>query len=174
MKNLEKVIACLKHLGMKPDIESFEHRLIIQKAVYLLQLKGVRTGFSYGLYVRGPYSPELAKELYENKAKLKALDARAELSQKELKAAEELKELFGLKPGLLEVASTYAYFAFEKREPPLSALKNVRRLKPFSESQIALGVSKAKEYLYAPTEKEIAEMKKEFSAWEGAALESVN
>jgi len=48
------------------DAGSFESRLRIQKSVYLLEALGVKEmknyGFSY--YVRGPYSPSLAKDYY--------------------------------------------------------------------------------------------------------------
>ena len=35
MKNIEKVIACLKELGFKPLVANFEDRLKIQKIVLL-------------------------------------------------------------------------------------------------------------------------------------------
>jgi uncharacterized protein YwgA len=45
---------------------SFESRLRIQKTIYLLKALGVPEAmeYSYGNYVRGPYSPDLAKDYY--------------------------------------------------------------------------------------------------------------
>ena len=54
MSDFGKVLACLKGLGMRsPSTDDFEDKLIIQKAVYLLDLKGIKTGFGFNLYVRG-------------------------------------------------------------------------------------------------------------------------
>ena len=174
MSDFNKVIACLKGMGMKrPSVNDFQDKLMIQKAVYLLQLKGVKTGFHYGLYVRGPYSPELTKELYAHKSELQQLKTTEELTKKETEAVGELKELLGLNPGLLEVAATYSYFAFGRKEDPITALKNVRTIKPFySETQIAVGISRAKEYLFKPTGKELAELRKELEPWQKASAKS--
>ncbi len=169
--NLDKVLACFKALDFKPKIDNFEHRLIIQKAIYLLQLKGVKTGFEYHLYVRGPYSRGLTDQVYENKSKVERLETSASLTTAESKDIGEFKELFGeLKPSTLEVAATYSFFAFGQKQDPLTAQKNVKKMKPFySEAQIAVGVSKAKEFLFVPTEKELAEMKEEFRPWQEAS-----
>jgi uncharacterized protein YwgA len=169
--NLDKVVACFKALGFNPKIDNFEDRLVIQKSVYLLQMKGVKTGFEYSLYVRGPYSRELTDQIYGNKKKVENLETLASLTNAESKDLGEFKKLFGeLKPSTLEVAATYSFFAFGEKQDPLTAQKNVKKMKPFySEAQIAVGVSKAKEFLFVPTEKELAEMKEEFRPWQEAS-----
>ena len=173
--NLDKVIACFKELGFKPKIDDFEDRLIIQKAVYLLDLKGIKSGFNFHLYVRGPYSKDLTDQVYENRKKIENLDSSAHLSSTESKGIQEFKELFGeFKPSVLEVAATYSFFAFDQKQDPITALKNVKRMKSFySEAQIAVGVSKAKEFLFRPSEKELAEMKEEAKAWQDSSLDSM-
>lgn len=172
--NLDKAIACFKALGLRPEISRFEHRLIIQKVVYLLQVKGIGIGFEYSLYVRGPYSPDLTKVCYQQQKRIERLETKAGLTANESAQVEELKGLFGLKPGLLEVAATYAFFAFQEKQDPITALKSVKKLKPFySETQIAIGVSRAKEFLFQPTDKDVSELKKELSSWQEAALGSV-
>ena len=56
----------------------------------------------------------------------------------------------------------------------LEASRQVKRLKPFySEAQIALGISKAKEFLYKPTRKDLEELKKETGIWQRASLKSL-
>jgi len=136
-----------------------------------LQLKGVKTEFKYGLYVRGPYSPDLANELYNHKQELEHLKTDAKLTEKELSDVHELKELTDLKPALLEVAATYAYYAFGQHQDPITATKNVRTMKGFyPEAQIAIGISRAKQLLFKPTEKQLEEMKKEHAALERASL----
>lgn len=53
----------LDHLGTT-DISSVDNRMEVQKAVYLAQAAGVTLGYSYGWYVKGPYSPSLTRDYY--------------------------------------------------------------------------------------------------------------
>lgn len=45
-------------------IDSFEDRLILQKAIYLAQAAGVHLGYHYQWYLYGPYSPSLTRDEY--------------------------------------------------------------------------------------------------------------
>ena len=45
-------------------IDTFEDRLILQKAVYLAQAGGVNLGYYYHWYLHGPYSPSLTRDEY--------------------------------------------------------------------------------------------------------------
>jgi hypothetical protein len=57
---------------------------------------------------------------------------------------------------------------------PLEALRQVKRLKPFySGAQIALGISKAKEFLFQPTQKDLEDLKKETGIWQRASLKTL-
>jgi uncharacterized protein YwgA len=67
MGELKKLIALIKESGIKVNVDNFQDRLILQKLVYLLKLSGINLGYSFSLYVRGPYSPDLTKEFYEYK-----------------------------------------------------------------------------------------------------------
>src|SRR3989338_3051471 len=108
--SLDKGVACFKELDFRPTVENFEHCLIIQKAVYLLQLKGIKAGFGYHLYVRGPYSKELTEQIYGNRKRVERLEGPANLSAAELKGIQEFKELFcKFKPSILEIAATYSF-----------------------------------------------------------------
>ena len=173
--NFDKVVACCKELGFKPKVADFSDRLVIQKANYLLQLKGVKADFSYSLYVRGPYSPSLTKAIYGQKEKIEGLAVQRPVVGAELAAVNEFKVLFsGLVPSTLEIAATYAYFAFDAKQDPMEALKNAKKFKQFySETQLAIGVSKAKEFLFKPSERDVSELKKEFSDWQDAATKSL-
>ncbi|OQA31670.1 MAG: hypothetical protein BWY55_00354 [archaeon ADurb.Bin336] len=166
--DFEKIITCMKQINFKPNIKNFNDKLIIQKIVFLLQEKGIDCGANYGLYIRGPYSPNLTNCMYNEKEKFESLKSNKKLTQKEETILNEFKEVFPeLTPGILEIAATYAYFAFRKKENPKEALLKVKELKGFyPEAQIALGVLKAKQVLYEPTKQELKEMKKEFNAWE--------
>ena len=45
--------------------ETFTDRLTLQKATYLVQAAGVRLGYRYSWYLKGPYSPELTRDYFQ-------------------------------------------------------------------------------------------------------------
>lgn len=166
MNGYRKIIACFKEIGFRPAVDEFEDRLRVQKMVYLLQLRGVKLGFDYGLHIRGPYCRNLADALYEHRREFEALSTDVTLNAAEARAAEELKELFGIQTILLEVAATYAY-CFKESGDAWSAHQQVKAIKRnLPELKIIIGVNKAKEYLFRPSAAQIAKMKDEFRAWE--------
>lgn len=55
----------LKEVGVNSDVSDFASRLIVQKAVYLLEEAGIRLGYCFTWYLRGPYSPGLTRDLYD-------------------------------------------------------------------------------------------------------------
>ncbi len=171
MEKYKKVIAFFKELGFAFDISRFDDRLIAQKLVCLLELKGIDLGYSCSLYVRGPYSPDLTDDLYAFPAEFAALDTGSRLTPQEKETAGELGRIFGLKPVALEVGATYGYYTLRQGSDPLEAVRQVKRLKPFySEAQVALGVSKAKEFLFTPTGKDLEALKEETGIWQRASL----
>jgi hypothetical protein len=173
MENRKKLIAFFKELGFSMDIAKFDDRLIAQKLVCLLELKGVDLGYSCSLYVRGPYSPDLTQDLYAFTPEFGNLETGSRLNPAEKDIARELGRIFGLKPVPLEVGATYGYYTLRQNSDPLEASRQVKRLKPFySEAQIALGISKAKEFLFTPTRQDLEDLKKETGIWQRASLKS--
>jgi len=51
-------------LSLDFKVNSFQDRLIMQKAVYLAQAAGVNLGYYYHWYLYGPYSPSLTRDEY--------------------------------------------------------------------------------------------------------------
>ncbi len=173
--NADKVIACFKEIGFKPVVKKFEHRIIMQKLAYLLQLKGVKLGFEFNPYVRGPYSSQLAKQIFDNVEKFEKWQTSAKLLPIEAEILAQFKEVFELKASMLEIAATYLYFSFEKKENELDAVRHLKQLKPFfSEAQFAVGISKAKQFLPTATEADKAALKKELAPWQNAAIQTWN
>ena len=176
MADLNKAIGCLNALGLKPKLDSFKDKLVIQKVIYLIQKKGLDLGFSYGIYIRGPYSQGLTKELYANRRKVEELDSNSVLSGEEKKVIEEIKALFDLnKPSVLEIAATFEYFQADARLNEFEALIRLKDLKPFySETEVAIGVSKAKQLFFKPSETDLSELKKELMPWQNASLRDLS
>ncbi len=69
-ERLEELKAFVQFLedrcGFVFDINNFEHRIILQKCVYVAKLLGWECPhYSYNIYMRGPYSPSLADDYYD-------------------------------------------------------------------------------------------------------------
>ncbi|MGI8432228.1 MAG: hypothetical protein ACR2MW_08070 [Chthoniobacterales bacterium] len=54
----------LDALGFAPRLETFDSRLILQKAMYLAQERGFRLGYHFSWYIRGPYSRQLTADAF--------------------------------------------------------------------------------------------------------------
>jgi uncharacterized protein YwgA len=52
----------IEGLGLEFQIKTFQDRLIMQKAIYLAQAKGINLGYYYHWYLHGPYSPSLTRD----------------------------------------------------------------------------------------------------------------
>ncbi len=154
--------------------DRFEHRLIAKKFVYLLKLKGVAFGYPFRLYVRGPYSPTLAREYYQHADEFSRCETESTLSPAEADSVAELTALFDKIPSLLEIGATYGYLAYEMHRPPQQAYRIVRRMKSFySNEQIVRGVNRAKQYPFVPTEEEKAALDAELGEWQRAGIRSM-
>lgn len=167
---LKKVIAVMKELGKKPKVENFEDKLVIQKTVCLLEMLGFDMGYKFSIYVRGPYSPDLTKDIYQNQRIVESLKTDYSVTKQENDLIVKVKETSdNLDFALLEIMTTFEFLrksGLTTRE----ATEKLKKLKPFySEVKIAIGISRAKE-LFPPSKKEIQEIREEFADWESAAM----
>lgn len=51
----------IKRVYSNFNLSNFDDRIKLQKMIYLIQAYVVNLGFSFSLYLRGPYSPSLTK-----------------------------------------------------------------------------------------------------------------
>lgn len=172
MGDLNRLLAFLKEINFKPSLENFEDKLKVQKTVCLLELLGVDLGYPFSLYVRGPYSPSLTKELYDHEEIVNKCQSDYIPTEEEKKILHSIEELSnGLNPTMLEIMATYAYLIKELNNDEKEAIMNLKKLKSFySEANIAIGVSRAKQLINKLTDEEIEEMKAEFAGFEEASL----
>lgn len=141
------------------SVETFENRLILQKAIYLAQASGVNLGYYYHWYLHGPYSPSLTKDEYSIAIDLAngmedykgwKLDKVSETKLKQLKALipktpDEHKKR--LKLELL--ASTH--YLIDRNEVPRNnaaeVVKVFRRFKKnFKEDEVKEAIKELKSY----------------------------
>ena len=65
-KLLEEFVFILKEsIGFCFDINKFEDRIKLQKYVFIGKFFGLKHDYKYNMYIRGPYSSDLANDYYE-------------------------------------------------------------------------------------------------------------
>ena len=111
-------------LGREMRVKAFADHLRIQKEVYLVRLHpdlAPLLPFDFDMYIRGPYSTDLADAYYA-----KARPARVEVTAR---AAAYAGEVLGMDPRTLELAATLAMFCeYNKRFPEFTAEEGLELL----------------------------------------------
>jgi uncharacterized protein YwgA len=89
-----------KELGCEFDLHgNFDDRLRLQKYVFLADRYGLKSGYEFSMYVRGPYSPRLAEDYY------KPLEVETSLPI-DFRSQDFIKLVAGKDPKWLEIAAT--------------------------------------------------------------------
>ena len=127
----------LKRLG-SGDVDTFTQRLISQKTQYLAQVFGISPIYNFNLYVRGPYSPTLAQDLFKLKndgikTKEEAFIPQ-ELEDRFIKAKSFIENK---SPRQLELTSTLHWLEVEVNLPLRSALRKLKEIKSAAKEEIA-------------------------------------
>ena len=135
-ERIARTLRVLNQLGIKPVMTSFSTRLRVQKILYLLQELGLQTGWKFSWYIRGPYSPDLAHELFEHHEKA-VKELREEEDEK--KSIRQFREKFGdsaLSAQQLEAAAAIIYVAKSTGLRSASLAVRVSKEKPYLPGQL--------------------------------------
>jgi uncharacterized protein YwgA len=88
-----KLLAAFRYLNQKIDMRDFRSRLIFQKETYLLQEMGLCLGNTYGWYLYGPYSRDVASDGFQLVSIQDSIDVSTSLSKADKEHVGNLKEL---------------------------------------------------------------------------------
>jgi len=166
--NLDKVIAQLSFLGLRPEISKYEWRFIIQKTTYLAQVLGITTNYLFTIYVSGPYSKELADDYFQHITKVESLETEYDLTPEDITILERIKAccVIDQNAALMEGTSTTVYIM--KQNPQLSDDEVILKLKAIkrhlNDTTLIIGLNKAKELLFKP-EYLTPELRMEIERW---------
>jgi hypothetical protein len=127
------------------DISTVEQRMEVQKAIYLVQSTGMPLGYSYGWYLKGPYSPTLTRDYY-------SLGDEGGMQNATLKASaigklDNLKELInqpigGLgRPHRLELLASLHYLIKNSRFSEDKARQRIRETKSHLADHVTAGLA---------------------------------
>ncbi|MEM3845039.1 MAG: hypothetical protein QXU98_05000 [Candidatus Parvarchaeota archaeon] len=149
--NKRKLAELLKALGyslkdVRDGLEGtvysnkFDNRLKIQKIVFLLESKTKAFDYDFSLYLRGPYSPGLAKDYYNiTDGDTTSITGDKILNENVIKLAQLLNEK---DPVWIEIASTIIMM----RDPEDTWSKTIERVKDFK-SDVLSSLNKNTSYV---------------------------
>lgn len=133
------------------DISTVDDRMEVQKAVYLTQSAGVGLGYSYGWYVRGPYSPALTRDYFD------LSDETPQSASLKEAAAERIDKVVALmneqiddlrRPQRLELFASIHYLLKESKMAEATARKRFSDLKPHLSKYFSQGLQKLREHAF--------------------------
>jgi uncharacterized protein YwgA len=133
----------LDHLGTN-DISTVDDRMEVQKAIYLAQAAGVPLGYSYGWYVRGPYSPALTRDYFDLS---EDAPVNATLKQSAAQRLGRVRNLMNTaigqlqRPQRLELLASIHYLITKSRLSEASARKRLNDLKPHVAQHFSSGLA---------------------------------
>jgi len=169
--DLDKVVACLKFLGLRPSMYVYRWRFLTQKIAFLAKALGMDIGYDFTVYVAGPYSRELNCNYYpdEIKTKMDALQTDYVLTPSDLLVLERIRNCRGLleNQSLMEAVSTAIFFMRQNHSITEDELfMSLKWLKPhIGDSDRVIGITKAKELLFKP-EYLTEDLKREMDEWD--------
>lgn len=179
LEDLEKVIASLKYLRMKPKIDDYAWRFLIQKITYLAQALGMQTDYPFTIHVKGAYSYLLTCDYYEYAGKVSRLETSYLLTANDEMILDKIKSIVledcevsdaaNVRMQLLESVSTAVYQM--KLNPQVlddELFSKIKELKPYlSDYLVVVGINRAKALLFKE-EYLTDELKKEIEEWDMA------
>jgi len=169
--NLDKVIACLRCLGLRPSMHQYKWRFLTQKTAFLAKALGMDISYSFTIYVSGPYSRELNCDYYpfENKTKINNLQTDYVLTPLDISILERIKGCSDLyeNQSLMESTSTIIFLMKENHQyNDENIFSSMRRLKPhIRDTERIIGLTKAKELLFKD-EYMTEEIAREMEEWD--------
>lgn len=149
--HLERLKLILQDLGIPASIQCLNDRVAVQKGVYLAQrIGGVKLGYRFHWYLRGPYSPPLTRDYYDLATESEDIDVNRRLpreTSQRLKAlAKHLSPPTDLaQDGLthsdwLELLASLDYCLRVRLETPDAAKETIKREKEWLAPYVEQGL----------------------------------
>lgn len=138
----------LDALGIPLSLDTFDKRLIVQKAIYLAKAAGQDCGHFFRWYLRGPYSAELTRDVFSIEAEISDGDDESAEWMLDAGLARRLRQIKQLIPAddtaaaarKLELLAS-VHFLVDRRQVPDADTEAIVQLlrrygKDFSQSDV--------------------------------------
>ncbi len=169
--NLDKVIACLSFLELRPNMRDYKWRFFTQKTAFLAKTLGMNISYDFIIDVAGPYSRQLNCDYYpfETKERIDNLETSYHLNLADRVVLLRIQHCKGLyrDQQLMEATSTIVYLIKERNIiDDGNLLIRMKALKPhLRDTHRIIGLTRAKELLFRE-EYLTPEIRREMETWD--------
>lgn len=121
-----------KNIGLEPSLTSFDNRLRIQKACYIMQnIFNVDLGFNYTWYIHGPYCSDLTKVMFGDEKGTPLTDETTNNLGGKIEKLKQFVKSENLTRHYLEILASLHYIMnIEKKSDKSEIIKTFSELKP--------------------------------------------
>lgn len=176
MSDFGRFAAYLEFMGIKLDASSFDSRVRMQKLAYLLSvLSGKPFTDDFSLYIRGPYSTELADYYYGNKKRGRSMPEKSAIEEKfrkELERVDFVKELPTTQLEIMATLHRLEELGFDEER----AIGRIQVLKPsFGLDEIIRGLNNLKRFMLTDEDRKriLKLMEGEFKLWDNVVADGL-
>lgn len=147
----------LEALELSLSVETFDERLVIQKAICLAQAAGSTFGYHFRWYLRGPYSPALTRDAFAAVAEIASDNDESQRWRLDDLSTARLEKLRALipqdpadRPQKLELLAS-VYYLVDKRQVTGQDVEALRQKlknfgKPFAAGKIRGALEELREH----------------------------
>ncbi len=161
----DRLLAYLKYLNIRPDVDNFDSRFMIQKVTYLLKSMGLGVDYDFKLRKHGPYGNVLAHDYYNNKEDFNNLRTDYELTDEEKEKLDLFSETVDKDKNIIESTATIIIMRLQY-EYEEAVIEQIKKIKPhLTKEDILSGINTARELLFKD-EYLTSELRAEIKAWE--------
>ncbi|MBX4198319.1 hypothetical protein KW782_03235 [Candidatus Parcubacteria bacterium] len=126
-------------------VDTFEERLRSQKVQYLAQVFSVSPAYKFNLYLRGPYSPGLANDLFKFNAERREPDLNEFIPSELEERFEKLKTFIeGKTTRQLELIVTLHWLLKVATLKTQDAIKRLKKWKTANDDEVSYSISQLK------------------------------
>lgn len=119
-------IALLKKLKVA-DISNLNNRIKCQKIIYFAKRLGVAPNYNFNLYLHGPYSPDLAKNLYTLSDYFQEIIPFEPLSDELVNKYHLLNSINNYELNIMEIAASLDILNNENMEEAIKKTKELKK-----------------------------------------------
>ncbi len=146
----------LRNAQVPLSVKTFDDRLVLQKAVYLLQAANIHLGYRYRWYLRGPYSTDVASDAFFVVGQSESLNDELQrwvLDDTSRQRIEQLKPLFTTNgprpvPQRLELLASVLFLLKTNQAEAPDKIARILKIndKPFNEQDVQEALVELRKY----------------------------
>lgn len=143
-----KLLAYLKYLDIKPDVDNSISMFMIQNVGFLLKSMNLNVDYNFKLWMHGPYSTVLEHDYYNNMEDFNNLNTNYELIDKEKEKLDLFSETVDKDKNIIENTSMIIIMGLQYKYEE-AVIEKISKIKAhLTKADILSGINKARKLLF--------------------------